>query len=62
MIPVVMVAVPVVTFPTAVEGNIVIVPIATPMVSNLIGGGEAVAIFPASGPIAVVAEFAFVPS
>ena len=62
MIPVVMVAVPVVTFPTAVEGNIIIVPIAPPMVSNLIGGGEAVAVSPTSGPIAMVAELAFAAS
>jgi hypothetical protein len=53
---VVVVAMPAVTLPTFVEGNIVLVPVAAPIVSNPIGGSEAVAIFPAAGPIALVAD------
>ena len=59
MIPMIMVAVPVVPFPTAMERNIIILPIVPPVVSNLVGGSEAVAILPMSGLIAEVANFAF---
>src|SRR5262245_52207944 len=67
VVPMVVVAVPVAAFPTVVEGEITfvpvtLVPVAAPMVTNPVGGGEPVAIFPASGPVALVVDFSIAAS